>query len=289
MSTLLSSALGYSTKPHPERCTQVRPNCSAEKDYSWCQDIRVGGCKGPWAQCHKLHGCLEFVDDLPAHGVKIYSSRDRQSVTREKADQLIAKGIDFTVIYDHPEHLRDHDSLPKVDPPNPEVTHHPKRIPTHQYVEKINCDQRVDKHVRWVVHHEPEKFFAHKEGTVDHWDLSEKSEYQSCRDAKNAALAWAQNYRAEELHGPHILADDQCTDKAEANVKYEFKGHQYDTCLQAKQAALRTAKVTPQKLPSPKDNRPKAPPPVIRPPQPPARTCGTQIPVPTCGTQPYVR
>lgn len=256
VSALLSGALGWSSKPHADRCIQVRPNCSAEKDYQWCQDLRVGGCKGPWAQCHKLHGCLEFTDDLPAQTVKIYSSKDKQALTREAADRLIAKGIDFTVVYDHPEHLRDHSSLPKVDPPNPEITHHPKRRPVHQYLNTITCDQRVDKTVRWVVHHEPEKFYAHKEGTVDHWDLSDKSEYPSCRDAKNAALAWATNYRQEELHGPHILEPNACSDKVEPGIKFEFKGHQYDTCQQAMQSALRTVKVTPQKLPSPKDNRP---------------------------------
>ena len=58
---------------------------------------------------------------MDSAGVNLYAGRDRQASTREKADQSVAKGIDFNVISarpDHPEHLKDHESLPKADPQN---------------------------------------------------------------------------------------------------------------------------------------------------------------------------
>jgi len=279
-----SSAASPIKKDH-KGCVQITAKCK-EGDYAWCKDHRVGGCKGPWAQCDRIGGCLDFKNVKDPSGVKIYSSKDRQAATREKADQLIAKGIDFTVIYDHPEHLKDHDSLPKVDPPNPEAFAQAK---THKELQTVDCSAKKNPHVRWVVHHEPEKFYAQKGNTMDHWELGENSEYATCRDAKDAAIAWAKNYKSEEVHGPHILKEAECTAVKEAGVKYEFKGFAYDSCAAAKEAALKTVKVVRPVLPAPKVMPPPAAPtcgtvfqaaPVIQ--AAPVATCGTACAAPTC-------
>lgn len=214
-----------------EPCRIVKTGITEE--YKWCGEF--GGCKGPHAVCERMNGVLD-TQSLPAECSEtcvgesckacLYTTTFKMDETRVKERMLVDEQVDYLVIYDHPEYLRKETQLPLIVPED--QSKWSKRQPhlDAKSVETADCSQFIHAGVSFSV------------------DVLGR-EYQSCADAKAAALRWTAVNRAVEHHGPDILEEDDmklCPDKPEMNgdgspVLYKFGGVTFNTCRDAMKAA----------------------------------------------------